>query len=290
MLIIYNPTAGRRRAQRLWLVLDILAESGVRFDVIRTNGPGHATILAREAANTGTATVVAAGGDGTIADVAAGLNGSGTSLGIIPLGTANVLAHELRLDFAPPAIAAVLAFGRGREIWPGIATGANGSRLFVQMVGAGFDAQVVHRIQRPLKRLLGRGAYVVQTLIELAGYQFPPLSLIIDGEPITAGSVIVSKGRLYAGNYLLAPHASPFQPGFTVAIFRNTGPFHTLLYGAALPLDLLPHMAGVELRTARQIEISARPLTPVQADGDAAGFLPLSITDALHSTKLLLPC
>ena len=63
--------------------------------------------------------VVAAGGDGTIAEVANGLMGSGARLGVIPLGTANVLAHELALPFAPRAVAAALAFGRTRLLWPG---------------------------------------------------------------------------------------------------------------------------------------------------------------------------
>ena len=69
--------------------------------------------------------VVAAGGDGTIAEVANGLMGSGARLGVIPLGTANVLAHELALPFAPRAVAAALAFGRTRPLWPGMVRGAD---------------------------------------------------------------------------------------------------------------------------------------------------------------------
>ena len=68
--------------------------------------------------------VVAAGGDGTIAEVANGLLGSSTRLGVIPLGSANVLAHELALPFEPRAVAAALAFGRTRPLWPGVARGA----------------------------------------------------------------------------------------------------------------------------------------------------------------------
>src|ERR1700760_1151920 len=162
MIVIFNPVAGRRRAHLLWRVLDVLVANGVRLDIAETHRAGHAETLAREAARRGEPMVVAAGGDGTIAEVANGLLGTGARLGIIPLGTANVLAHELGLPFAPSAVAAALAFGRPRPIWPGIAAGANGSRLFVQMLGAGFDAQVVHRLSSPLKRALGRTAYVLQ--------------------------------------------------------------------------------------------------------------------------------
>ena len=280
MLVIYNPTAGRRRIHRLWLVLDILTESGVRFEVVRTLHPGHAAELARQAVEAGVATVVAAGGDGTIADVAAGLIGGNTKLGIIPLGTANVLANELGLDFSPKGVAACLAFGRGQDLWPGIAESRSGTRLFVQMLGAGFDAQVVHRIWAPLKRAIGRSAYVAQTLCELVSYKFPKIDVRLDGEKLEAASVIISKGRLYGGPFLLAPNAQSNQPGFTAALFHHRGQLPALIYGAALPFGLLPQAPGLELRTANRIEISSPAATPVQADGDTAGFLPLTIKNA----------
>ena len=119
MVIIFNPVAGRRRAALLWRVLDVLAANGIRLDLAETHRAGHAEALAREAARGGASMVVAAGGDGTIAEVANGLMGSGARLGVIPLGTANVLAHELRLPFAPKSVAAALAFGRTRTLWPG---------------------------------------------------------------------------------------------------------------------------------------------------------------------------
>src|ERR1700677_4789321 len=97
MVIVFNPVAGRRRAHLLWRVLDVLVANGVRLDLAETHRAGHAEALAREAARRGEEMVVAAGGDGTIAEVANGLMGSGARLGVIPLGTANVLAHELGL-------------------------------------------------------------------------------------------------------------------------------------------------------------------------------------------------
>ena len=95
MLIVFNPTAGRRRPGLLWKVIDVLSMHGMRLEIVETRFPGHAESLARDAVRAGTRTVIAAGGDGTIAEVATGLVGSDVMLGIIPLGTANVLAHEL---------------------------------------------------------------------------------------------------------------------------------------------------------------------------------------------------
>src|SRR5271157_5696540 len=239
MVIIFNPVAGRRRAALLWRVLDVLAANGIRLDLAETHRAGHAETLAREAVQAGAPMVVAAGGDGTIAEVANGLMGSGARLGVIPLGTANVLAHELALPFAPRAVAAALAFERTRTLWPGVARGADGARLFVQMLGIGFDAQVVHRLCIPLKRVLGRGAYVLQSLRETGRYRFPPVRLRIDGMDTEAASVVISKGRLYGGKFLLAPESRPADPGFSVILFGCGGPAAALMYGAALPVGLL---------------------------------------------------
>jgi diacylglycerol kinase (ATP) len=280
MLIIFNPAAGRRRAQLLWRVLDIMATSGVRLEIAETRHAGHALDLAREAALRGVRLIVAAGGDGTIAEVANGLGEAPSRLGIIPLGTANVLAHELGLPFAPRAVAAALAFGRTRPVWPGIAGGDGRTpRLFVQMLGAGFDAQVVHHLPSAMKRVMGRSAYVAQSMRELIRYRFRPIKLLVDGAEMETGSVIVSKGRFYAGTYKLAPGATPTARDFTVALFGGFGPFAAMAYGAALPFNMVPHMRGVRLIRASEIEISSARV-PAQADGDPAGLGPITVTNA----------
>ena len=288
MIVIFNPAAGRRRANALWRVLDVLSSSGIRLELAETQRPGHATELARDAAASGAALIVAAGGDGTIAEVANGMSGSGARLGIIPLGTANVLAHELALPFAPAAVAAALAFGRTCTLWPGIARGPGMHRLFVQMLGVGLDAQVVHGLNLPLKRAIGKGAYVAQTLRELVRYPYPLLQVRLDGHETVAASVIVTKGRLYAGRFTLAPDANATRPGFTVALFEHTGPFAALMYGAALPLNLLAHAPGLSIRTAAVIEISSQTSVPAQADGDPAGATPIIVCDAAAPINVVL--
>ncbi len=287
-MIVFNPAAGRRRAQLLWRVLDVMVANGMRLELVETARAGHARALALGAAEQGARLVVAAGGDGTIAEVANGLVGSGAQLGVIPLGTANVLAHELGLPFAPRAVAAALAFGRTRTLWPGLAAGPGGSRLFVQMLGVGFDAHVVHRLSPRLKRACGRIAYVLQTLRELPRYGFAPIRLRIDGEERQASSVIVTKGRLYAGQYRLAPEARPGERGFSVVLFDRGGPGAAMFYGAALPLNMLPHASGIRRLRATRVEVIGNESLPAQADGDAAGFSPLTVTDAAAPIQIVV--
>jgi diacylglycerol kinase (ATP) len=224
--------------------------------------------------------VVAAGGDGTIAEVANGLMGSDARLGVIPLGTANVLAHELGLPFAPKSVAAALAFGRTCTLWPGQANGADGNRLFVQMLGVGFDAHVVHKMPYPLKKMMGKGAYVMQSLRELIRYKFPAIRMRIDNLETEAAGVIISKGRLYGGRFRLAADAVPGSPGFSVVLFDRPGPCSTMMYGAALPLHLLGRAPGVRHIRAQRIDFMQNEAVPAQADGDSAGFAPLWVGDA----------
>jgi diacylglycerol kinase family enzyme len=291
MLVIFNPVAGRRRATALWRVLDLLVENGIKLEVAETQYAGHATKLAREAARAGRNMVVAAGGDGTIAEVANGLIGSATALGVIPLGTANVLAKEYRLPTAPRAIANALAYKRTQALWPGVAKfgGVEGEHVFVQMVGLGFDGAVVHGLQPLLKRVFGRGAYVWQSLWESVAYRFPRVRLSVDGRDFEAASVVVSKGRLYGGPYLLAPNAAPTQPGFQVALFEHSGTLPALMSGAALPLGLLPKCPGVRVVAGRHVDFfPGNGLIKTQSDGDAMPGMPAMVVDAGSAIRVVV--
>ena len=279
VIIIYNPIAGRRRITALWRVVDVLIANGLQPRIAETQSAGHATLLAREAAEADERMVVAAGGDGTIAEVAAGLLGSRSALGIIPLGTANVLSHELGLPHHAKALAAALAFGRTRTLWPGVAEGPDGNRVFVQMLGVGLDAQVVHRVNHRLKRAIGRQAYTLQTLREIGRYDYAPIRVRLDGVDTEVASVVVSKGRFYGGAYTLAPLASSSEPGFSVALFRHNGARAALGYGAALVLDRLGRAHSCELVRAQRVEILGGD-QPAQADGDPAGMTPIAVRDA----------
>ena len=207
MIVIYNPTAGRRRIASLWRVMDVLIANGLRPQIAETQSRGHATALAREAVSNGERLVVAAGGDGTIAEVAAGLIGTAASLGIIPLGTANVLAHELALPFDaralgrdprlrphPPALARHRRERRGRA--PVRADARRGARC---AGGAPGERAAQARDRAPGLRAADAA-------------RDRPLRLRADPRDdrrraTEAASVVVSKGRLYGGNYTIAPDA-----------------------------------------------------------------------------------
>jgi diacylglycerol kinase family enzyme len=148
------------------------------------------------------------------------------------------------------------------------------------MLGVGFDAHVVRNLPFPLKKAFGKGAYVMQSMRELTRYRFPPIRMRIDDTETEAASVIISKGRLYGGRFRLAADAEPSQPGFSVVLFDLSGPWAAMLYGSALPLNLLGQAPGVRHIRARRIDFLHNQAVPAQTDGDAAGYAPLWVGDA----------
>ncbi|GBR43468.1 diacylglycerol/lipid kinase family protein [Neokomagataea thailandica] len=289
MYVIHNPTAGRRNTRKLWAVLDCLLAHGISVKIMETRYGGHASSLAREAAEAGARIIIAAGGDGTIAETVSGMIGSSARLGIIPLGTANVLAHEYGIPFHTKDLAATLTSPHSTHLWPGMMQTNHQTKLFVQMVGAGFDAHVVHAINLHLKRAVGRNAYIIQTLTELPKYPFPDLTVTVDGSTYTAANAIISKGRLYGGPYTLDPTARPDRPGFSITLFRHGGVFSALRAGMALPQSRMSRLPGVISLKGAHVTITHPDGVPLQADGDAAGHTAVTLKDAAQPVQLATP-
>lgn len=288
LCIIFNPAAGARRRARLYAALDVLYGLGVQFELLETSASGDAEKLALAAAQRDRI-VVAAGGDGTIAEVAAGLSGTAAVLGILPLGTANVFALEMAIPLNPKEAARALLLGRSACVFPGLLKRGNASdRLFIQMVGVGLDAAVVHQVPPSLKRAFGKAAYVMQTLRNLTTHPFQPFKVKVDGSQLEPSGLVVTKGRFYAGRFEIAPGADPRETVFHVLSLHQHHAFDALTHAVALGLGRLPTLSSITLQKGHEIDVFGADL-PVQADGDAAGMLPISIRPALMPLRVLVP-
>lgn len=285
LLIILNRRAARKRMARFRAVLAQLDAAGCTYEVKETQAAGDAARFASDAAADTADVVAVAGGDGTINDAINGFHPGTPPLGLIPLGTANVLAHEIGLSPDPAAIAAALMAGRRLSVVPGRANG----RRFMMMASVGFDAHVVGSVRPSVKRRLGKAVYVLAALRQLIRYPCPHLAATVDGVPVTAATFVISRGRLYGGRYVMAPEADLGTPEFQVSIFRRQGRLAMAGYSAALPLGLLNRWRLIDHLPARRVEISARPGDPVQADGDATTALPVVIDLADHAIEVLVP-
>ena len=285
VLVIYNPIAGSRSSM-LEQTLKILEKLGVQVALRETKGPGDGESLCKEAIRQDSySAVAAAGGDGTINEVANGLLGADTPLGIIPLGTVNLLAMETGLPKDPELAARTIAFGPAQPINVGWVNG----RAFLLMVGAGFDGRVVAGVSSSLKGLIGKGAYGVAGLKEI--FFKSPARLIVeaDGSEYEAAWAVVSNSSFYGGKFALAPSADLQSPGFTVSLIPGKTQCGLISGLAAVWRDRKAENGWKQLNSVTRITISSDQNEPAQMDGDYFAPLPLTITQAPQSLDLIIP-
>lgn len=285
LLVIFNPTAGPSRSRRFQLTLAALRRLGCKIDISETRRRGDAEEIARATDPAATDIVVAAGGDGTINEVINGLVDGGIPLALIPLGTANVLASEIGLSRDPKKVAQTIVEGVRRPVCLGRANG----RWFSMMAGLGFDAHVVEAVSPPLKRLVGKGAYVFESLMEMIRYRPLQYEMTLDGKSYSAASVIIANGHYYAGRYVAAPDADLRDNILHACLLRGTGRWQCIRYSIALLLGRLHRLRDVEIIPAKQIHLHAPAGEPVQCDGDILGTLPLDIRVEAHRLEMILP-
>lgn len=287
ILIIVNPAAGRARSseRRLGRFVAALERQGCTV-VLRRAGPspGQVERLAGQA-EPGFDAIVAAGGDGTISAVVNGLGGRAVPFGVLPLGSANVLAREIRLPRAPEALASLITTGPVSPIWPGRV----GNRAFVMMASAGFDSEIVAALSPELKRRVGRLAFAWGFLVRLWHCPACELTVRADGVEYRAAAVVAAKGRHYAGPFVVAPGADLAEPVLELVLLDRRGRWAMLRYATALFLGRVPRLGDIAIVRARQASVAGNRALPVQADGEIVGELPITLAVADRPLLLIRP-
>ena len=241
------------------------------YVVYMTREPGHATELAREAADAQANLVIAVGGDGTVNEVARGLLGSEAALGIVPVGSGNGLARALRLPLRPGRALAALESGVRRRIDVGRLNGG----LFLNVAGIGFDAAVGAAFQRAGRRGNRRGLlrYLRLSLAEVLAYR--PQAIVLEAneerQSLEPFMVTFANGPQYGSGAVINPGARLDDGRLEVVSFDYDGSVLAIL-GAAPRLFL----GGLEnqpryrrLATTRAV-VTARSPLEVHRDGDPA--------------------
>jgi diacylglycerol kinase (ATP) len=291
-ILISNPKTGRYESRRSTAqeLSDYLTNLGIDVELTLTSGPGDATEIASRAANNGRADVIVAGGDGTINEAIQGIAGSNVRLAIIPRGTGNVLARELRLPFDPQQAAAVVARGRSRRIHLGTAIDPkqNSKRYFLLMAGVGLDASVVTRVQPSLKKRFGKAAFWLSGLSHLADWKPQQFTLEIDGRHYSATFAAIGNAASYGGALAITPGARIDQPEFEICIIETASRLRYLsLLSRVMRRGLSGNEAGVQILHAT--EVKAFGSAPVQVDGEVIGQLPMSFEIAPFSLEVIVP-
>jgi diacylglycerol kinase (ATP) len=278
--LIINPHAGQKlgvstNAGGTSAVEDALTQAGLNVTVHPTQAPGDATLLAEAAVKDGCKLVIAAGGDGTVAEVAQGLLHSDTALGIMPLGSIMNMARTLCIPRDLKLAAATIAAGRVLAMDVGQVDG----HLFLEAGGVGLAAGLFGYFNR-LDSGARPGGVLRGAWRFLRHLGSPRLVIVADGRrfDVHAPMVSVSNGPFVGAAYALAPNARIDDGLLDVVIFRGLGVARMLLHMALLAGGRrLPPPRGVQLIRARSVDVArvrrGRPL-PVHADGAAVGVTP----------------
>jgi len=238
------------------------------YAVYLTRAAGHATELAREAVSAGADLVLAVGGDGTVNEVARGLMGSGTALGVVPAGSGNGLARALRIPLRPGPALAALEAGVRRRMDVGVLNG----RLFLNVAGVGFDAAVGHSFHERGKKGGRRGflGYVRLCLLELRTYRPPRVSIEVPPERLELEAFVLTfaNGPQYGAGAVINPGAKIDDGRLEVVAFEQAPLWRIVATGAHMFLGGLERSAGYRRLSGASATVVGRSPLPVHCDGD----------------------
>jgi YegS/Rv2252/BmrU family lipid kinase len=308
--LIYNPASGRRRKKRkqaIAAVEEVLRAAGVEVETCATTHLGSAIKQVQEAVTRGFDTVLACGGDGTANEVLNGIMQSpagDVALGLLPLGSGNLLASDLGLPSNPVAAAKKLLAYRPHEFRPGLVSsqGASGpeKRYFLVAAGVGSDAELMYRTEVEAKERWGRNAYFLEmarmTWMTLRhGYPMfqveweDELGVRHQGAAMLA--MCVRAGRFPGLLSLVNLGTSLLRNDFCLLLFRTNKIRRFLSYFASVATGRNWKVESVDAIHTKWFRCTAIPgmrAVHSQADGELLGTLPAELTIENRPVKLLM--
>ncbi len=283
--IIGNPNSGKAGDKDyLEHYAEVLRAGGLSTEVLNTEYPNHATELATEA---GDRLVIAAGGDGTINEVVNGLS-KGATLGVLPLGTANVLAREIGLPLDPEKACQNILSGEAFQMDLGIATDHEGTeRRFTFVAGIGFDADVIYSVTPRLKRYLKALAFVISAFRVYTEKESPAIHVLHGDTIYVSQFVIIANGRRYGGDFRVTGSQTLSSGELEAIMIERVG---VLLRPDVLGRILSRRPLNSSMRSVDATEFRARAPgaeVPVQLDGELWGRLPMTFRTDPGALKVL---
>src|SRR5271154_3168431 len=307
--ILFNPNSGRRGRKRdveLNHAIGIIQSAGVRTELTVCRSSQEATDNARCAVADGSDTVFACGGDGTIHDVIQGLAGTPVALAILPFGTANALAHDLKIPLRPSVAAKLAVEGTVRRIPLGRIEyedfkGKPAARYFTVAAGVGVDAHLFYNLTAELKNRSGMAAYYLKALQLVASYNMRRFEV-----EYTNGSAHRQQASLtellavrirFFGNILreLVPGASLDCGDLRVVMCRTASRHAYLQYVAGTLLGRRWKIDGIDVVSSPEIVCNLPKDNDdagrvyVEADGELLGRLPARLSMEADALSLVVP-
>ena len=241
--------------------------------------------------------VVAAGGDGSVADVINDMSPNGIAPDVpfatLPMGNENLFARQFGFASSPKRIAHAIQRGQTMGIDVGITRSNTHTRLFTLMASAGFDADVVHRLDQWRKqgehvKRVNRLTYAPKIMSALRKYDYPIVTLEVDGKRYTGAHVFVFNIPQYGGKLGIARHADATDAQLDWIVFQKPGLMNLADYG--LSVLRMRHLGRPDVPHGRatSVRIYAESPVPLQADGDPVGFTPVTVDIRPRAVRVIV--
>lgn len=314
--LIYNPASGRRRAKRkqdVARVEEVLRAAGVQVESCATTHPGSAIQQVQEAAARGFDTVICCGGDGTANEALNGIMRAcaarasvgqipvDVALGLVPLGSGNLLASDIGLPSDPVEAAKKLLTYQPREFRPGVvcSQGKNGpeKRYFLVAAGVGADAELMYRTEVEAKEYWGRNAYFLEMARMALRRRYPMFQCEWEDEQgnrhqgAAMLAMCVRAGKFPGLLSLVNLGTSLLRHDFCLLLFRTNKIRRFLSYFASVATGRNWKVESVDAIHSKWFRCTAIPgmrAVHAQADGELLGTLPAELTIESRPVKLLM--
>lgn len=295
--LIYNPTAGPRNVRvELAKLCAFFKEHGWTVTLQMTEAPGDAMKMARQAASDRLDAVIVAGGDGTVNEAVNGLVGSDTALGVLPVGTGNLWAKQLRVPtytLANPLRLREAARGLVRGTVRRIDAGRVNDHAFLCWASAGLDAQVTSEMEprdRTTKRL-GALPYLIAAVLVAQDYKGVETTISLDDDVFRRRTllIMVNNIRQYGGVVQVAPQAKLDDGLLDVFVFEGLGFGYVVRHLFKVLFQRYLADPRIIHRQARRVEIRTEDRIPIQVDGDPLGGTPARIRVLPGALRIVAP-
>jgi YegS/Rv2252/BmrU family lipid kinase len=283
---IINPLSGGFSPARVLEATALLERNGFAPAMVEVTEPEVACrCAARICEEEENPLIIVGAGDGTINCVVNGLAPGAATLGVIPFGTSNVLAREIGITTPSRALEKIIA-GVSRPVSVGSIEKEGTERVFFLMAGVGYDGAIVKGVRSHEKRVLRKGAYLLSALRLLATWDSGRLEVVAESRIVQCHTVIVCNAAKYGGEYIVAPGASLFEPGFQVVCVVNGT--RTEFLRLACRLLMRKGAAGPGVVTFPASEVEIRGTKPLQSDGDFYCHAPVRIRAVPDFVRLIV--
>jgi len=311
--LLYNPDSGgsKQRQKCLETALQILRAAGVDAELFATMSPDHAREVSRRSVSSGFDTIFACGGDGTVGTIAQVLAKTATALAILPMGTANALAHDLGLPLSIPAAASAAIRGVRRRVALGQITclslaGVSETRYFVVAAGVGVDAHLFYKLHSGSKQRLGMAAYYAKAWNMWFSYAMPRFrvefveSASTSSQKADVTELLAVRIRNFGGVVReIAPGASLDRDDVRLILCRTSSRLAYLAYVTRSLLGQSWNIPGIDLASSTRASCNYSQVVAgvppqegkiyVEADGELIGSLPAEISIVPDALTLLAP-